>query len=118
VQATDLTTYPDVTVVCGRSERSPKDRLAVTNPRLLADVTSASTEDYDRGEKLRNFQTLESVQEILILSHREARVSIHRRAQSGEWSVEEARAGDTFALASLGTTVEVAALYAAGLEDS
>src|SRR5690348_6617081 len=29
VEETDLTTYPDVSVVCGRIERSPTDREAV-----------------------------------------------------------------------------------------
>jgi Uma2 family endonuclease len=54
IPATGLTTYPDAAVVCGRTQRAAEDPLAVTNPVLLIEVTSPSTEDYDRGEKLRH----------------------------------------------------------------
>src|SRR5580693_2061022 len=40
VPARGLTTYPDVTVVCGPREHDPTDPLAVTNPMLLVEVLS------------------------------------------------------------------------------
>jgi Uma2 family endonuclease len=72
IAATGLSTYPDVAVVCGRTERAPDDPLAVTNPVLLVAVTSPSTEEYDRGEKLRHYKSLPSLREVLIVSHRTA----------------------------------------------
>jgi DNA-binding HxlR family transcriptional regulator len=36
VLGTGLATYPDVTVVCGPSERDPSDANAVTNPTLIS----------------------------------------------------------------------------------
>src|SRR5213075_1283197 len=42
-----LATYPDVTVICGRSERDEGDPQAVTNPTLIIEVLSRSTEEYD-----------------------------------------------------------------------
>src|SRR6185503_12925135 len=50
VEATDLSTYPDVTVVCGKLERSALDQNAVVNPVLLVEILSDTTEAYDRGE--------------------------------------------------------------------
>lgn len=52
--ATGLATYADVTVVCGRLELDPEapKRHPVLNPKVLVEVPSPSTEDYDRGEKL------------------------------------------------------------------
>jgi Uma2 family endonuclease len=57
-QATGLGTYPDVTVVCGHLELDPEDpkKHTVTNPQVLVEVLSPSTEDYDRGEKLGTLQ--------------------------------------------------------------
>jgi len=52
IEATDLSTFSDVAVVCGPREVSAIDPNAVINPTLLFEVTSHSTEDYDRGEKL------------------------------------------------------------------
>src|SRR5439155_18899105 len=52
VKATGLGTYPDVTVICGQLEFDPEDpkRHTVTNPRMIVEVLSPSTEEYDRGE--------------------------------------------------------------------
>src|SRR2546427_1603674 len=90
---TGLSTYPDAAVVCGKTLRATDDPIAVTNPCLLVEVTSPSTEDYDRGEKLRHYKSLPSVQEILIVSHREPRVTIHRRESDGRWSTSESKSG-------------------------
>jgi Uma2 family endonuclease len=58
VPETGLSTYPDVTVVGGQTTRAADDPVAVTNPVLVVEVTSPSTEDYDRGEKLTHYQRL------------------------------------------------------------
>ena len=57
VLATGLATYPDVTVICGKSERDPDSPTHVTNPKVVVEVLSPGTEDYDRGEKLQHYQT-------------------------------------------------------------
>ncbi len=89
IAATGLTTYPDAAVVCGRTHRAPDDPIAVVNPVLIVDVTSASTEDYDRGEKLRHYKTLASVREVLIVSHRQPRLELHARGEGG-WTTRAA----------------------------
>jgi len=39
VEATGLSTFPDVSVVCGERESASIDRNAITNPTLLVEVT-------------------------------------------------------------------------------
>jgi Uma2 family endonuclease len=58
IEATDLTTFPDASVVCGEQELSPVDPHGIKNPSLLFEVTSKSTEDYDRGEKLNHYKQI------------------------------------------------------------
>jgi len=117
ILATGLTTYPDAAVVCGKTQRAPDDRLAVVNPVLLVEVTSTSTEAYDRVEKLRHYQQLPSLHEVLIVSHREPRLTLNRREATG-WTALEHGPGETLALASLGATLPVDELYRGGLEDA
>lgn len=117
VLATGLTTYPDGAVVCGGTQRAPEDAVAVTNPVVLVEVTSNSSEDYDRGEKLRQYQTVSSLREILIASHREPRLSLHRRGEHG-WTSSEALAGQAVSLESIGAVVPVDDVYREGLEDA
>lgn len=116
IPATGLSTYPDAAVVCGRTQRASEDPLAVVNPVLLVEVTSKSTEDYDREEKLRHYRHLPSVREILIVSHREAWLTVHRRAGI-EWTVTEAREHETVTLDSIASRLLVDDVYRDGLED-
>jgi Uma2 family endonuclease len=117
IAATGLSTYPDVAVVCGRTERAPDDPLAVTNPVLLVEVTSPSTEEYDRGEKLRHYKSLPSVREVLIVSHRGPELTLHRREGAG-WSTDVAGAGGFLELSSVAARIAVDDVYREGLEDA
>lgn len=117
VASTGLTTYPDAAVICGRTERSADDGLAVVNPQLLVEVTSPSTEDYDRGEKLRHYQGLASLREVLFVSHRGPQLTLHRREETG-WVVLTAGPGESLELASLAARIAVDEVYRDGLEDA
>jgi Uma2 family endonuclease len=115
---TGLSTYPDAAVICGRTQRAADDPMAVVNPVALVEVTSPSTEDYDRGEKLRHYKHLSSLREVLVVSHREPRLTLHRREDGGNWAVVEAIAGQELTLESLGARLSVDDVYGAGLEDA
>lgn len=117
VPGSGLSTYADAAVVCGRTQRATDDALAVVNPVVLVDVTSPSTEEYDRGEKLRHYMRLPSVREILIVSHREPRLTLHRREEPG-WIESSAASGQTLELRSVAVRVSLDDVYRGGLEDS
>jgi Uma2 family endonuclease len=114
VEATDLSTFPDVTVVCGERLRARVDANAVTNPTLLVEVTSNSTEDYDHGEKLGHYKQLPSLAAVLLLSHRRPQVTVVERTADG-WQRRECRAGESVQLVNPGLTFSVDEVYA-GIE--
>jgi len=99
IEPSGLSTFPDVTVVCGERLVSKLDKNAVVNPTILVEVTSKSTEDYDRGEKLNHYKQCPSVELMLIISHRRAQVTLHKRS-SADWEVREYRAGEFLEVAS------------------
>jgi Uma2 family endonuclease len=113
---TGLSTYPDVSVVCGQLETAPDDPDAVTNPIVLVEVLSESTEGYDRGAKAAHYRRIPSLREYVLVSQAEPRIEVHRRAESGRWELLEARPGETIELVSLGARLDVAAMYANPLE--
>lgn len=117
IQATGLSTYPDVAVVCGRTQRAPDDALAVINSVVLVEVTSASTEEYDHGEKLRHYKHLAGLQEVLLVSHREPLLTLHRR-EPEDWTTVRARRGDVLEITSLELRIAADEVYRGGLEDS
>jgi Uma2 family endonuclease len=117
IPSTGLSTYPDAAVVCGgRTQRAPDDSLAVVNPVLLAEVTSHSTEEYDRGEKLRHYKHLPSLREVLIVSHREPYLTLHRH-DTADWVTFEARRSQAVTLASIAADLSVDEVYRDELED-
>jgi Uma2 family endonuclease len=118
IATTGLSTYPDVSVVCGKTQRADDDPMAVTNPVLLVEVTSPSTEDYDRGEKLRHYKSIPSVREIMLVSHRGPRITLHRRLDHDEWSLHEIVRGGIVELASVAGQIRVDDVYRDALEDS
>jgi Uma2 family endonuclease len=97
IEQSDLTTFPDATVVCGEREVSSLDHNAVINPTLLVEITSRSTEDYDRGEKLSHYKQIESLAAVLIVSHRRRQVTLVERTATG-FEQREFRAGEVVEL--------------------
>lgn len=83
--ATGLATYPDATVVCGRSERDPESPSHVTNPTVVVEVLSKSTADYDRVEKLQHYQQVDSLQSIVLVDHEDTLITLWTQSASG-WS--------------------------------
>ena len=93
VEASDLSTFPDASVVCGGQKTSAIDSNALVNPMLLVEVTSRSTEEYDRGEKLADYKKIPSLQAVLFISHRSRTVTLVQRFKNG-WKEREFRAGE------------------------
>ncbi|MCA9553825.1 MAG: Uma2 family endonuclease [Myxococcales bacterium] len=109
---TGLTTYPDVAVVCERLEVDAQDPSGntVTNPVVLVEVLSPSTEDYDRGEKLAHYKRIPALQEVLLVAHDEQRLEVWRRTDTG-WSLELAQGTAAARLRSLQLDLPVDEVY-------
>jgi Uma2 family endonuclease len=101
IDGTDLSTYPDVTVVCSDFQPATIDRNAATNPVLIVEVLSESTEAYDRGEKFAHYRRLPSLREYLLVSSGEPRLESYARNSAGEWVLREAGPGEALQLRSL-----------------
>jgi Uma2 family endonuclease len=101
VRSTKLSTYADVTVVCGPVESQKVERNgrvlgeALVNPTVIIEVLSDSTEEYDRGEKFAHYLTIHSLKEYVLVSQEAPKVEVYRRPERGHWLRDEARAGQT-----------------------
>lgn len=110
IEASDLSTFPDVTIVCGRYEASRIDPQAVTNPTVLVEVTSRSTEDYDRSDKLSHYKQLPSLRAVLFVSHRSRRITIVERTEGG-WAERDVRSGERATLSTPALDIAVDDIY-------
>ena len=111
VRATGLCTYPDVSVICGKAEVDPDSKVVVLNPTVLVEVTSDSTEVYDRGEKLQHYLQIDSLRELVLVSHREKRIEVFRRGEDGRFARTEARTNMVSRLESIKAELSVNSVY-------
>jgi len=111
VVATGLATYPDVTVICGDLERDPDDRNNAVNPTLLIEVSSPSTEHYDRGAKAEHYRRIPSLREYVIVSQKERQIEVWRPDQGDGWHVEIAERGGRLELEAIGVVLDVDVVY-------
>jgi Uma2 family endonuclease len=111
IEATDLSTFPDATVICGERQTASVDRNAITNPTLVVEVTSNSSEDYDRGEKLNHYKQCPTIAAVLLVSHRRPKVTVIARSAEG-WHEREYRPGEQVSLEAPSLAFGVDELYA------
>lgn len=102
--------YPDLLVTC-----NPQDRETPTYkrfPKLIVEVLSNSTEAFDRGDKFNDYQTLDSLEEYVIVNTKHQRVEIFRRNDKGLWVLQTYTPNEqTFALQSINLTASFLELY-------
>jgi Uma2 family endonuclease len=111
VQATGLSTYADVSVVCGRLERDLEDKDAALNPIVLVEVLSDSSEAYDRGQKFAHYRRIPSLREYVLVTRYEQRIEVFHRNEDDSWTLREARAGGGAHLEAIGGALSVDEVY-------
>jgi len=91
VPATDLYTYPDVTIVCGKAQFDDVERDTLLNPTVIVEILSKSTENYDRGKKFQNYRTLESLTEYVLIAQDAVHIEHYVRQSDNQWLLSEAK---------------------------
>ncbi len=112
VAATSLATYPDVTVICGPAQEDPKSRNVLLNPTVVVEVTSPSTQEWDRGEKLTHYKKIPSLRACIFVSHSEPRLDALVRGDDEGWTSESAGPGESLVLPALGIRLTIDEIYA------
>ncbi|MDI1448107.1 Uma2 family endonuclease [Polyangium sp. 6x1] len=116
IQATGLSTYPDVSVICGKLQVDAEDKNGIVNPIVLVEVLSKSTEAYDRGQKFAHYRRIPSLREYVLVSYQTKLIEVYRRADEGAWILHEAASG-SIDLVSIGCSLSVDAVYRGAFEE-
>jgi Uma2 family endonuclease len=111
IDAADMSTYPDLSIVCGPVVPAPRFQHSCTNPTVLFEVLSPSTEAYDRGTKFEQYRKLSTLREYVLVSQTEPAVDLFR-LEEGRWIFLLLRGLDAvLELASVNIAVPLAALF-------
>jgi Uma2 family endonuclease len=101
--------YPDLVVTC-----DDRDKRAVNlfqYPKVIVEVMSPSTESTDRGKKWREYQSIETLEEYVLISPNELAIEVYQRQPDGIWQYITYEAGSQFHLQSLDFTCAIEEIY-------
>jgi Uma2 family endonuclease len=109
-------TYPDGSIICGSPEIHPaagSESDVVTNPRVLIEVLSPSTEHYDRTTKFDIYRDIPTFEEYVLVEQRSPRIETYRRFEDGSWRFQAFVGLDaTATIAAVGVTIPLSEVYA------
>jgi len=104
-------TYADVVVSCSERDQPTRAMTEVSEPRVVFEVLSDSTESKDRGRKSDDYRACPSLQEYVLAGTRYQRVEVYRRTAEGWGLFRFYGPQDEVALTSIDAHFTVRALY-------
>jgi Uma2 family endonuclease len=84
-----LYTYPDISIICGEIETTDDKFDTVTNPTVIIEILSASTRNYDKGEKFTLYREIDSLQEYILIDSERIMVEKFIRNADNSWQLTE-----------------------------
>jgi Uma2 family endonuclease len=120
IAATQRGRYSDGSHICGPPAHPPHDPQATTNPLVVFEVLSPSSEGDDEGDKRLDFQSLASLRAYVLAAQDERSIKVYRRDDAGAWlrAPDEYRDGHSFELPGLSGAIAVADVYAGILDEA
>jgi Uma2 family endonuclease len=109
IAAKNIYYYPDILVTCDDRDRLTKNSKSY--PCLIIEVLSNSTEAKDRGVKFANYQTIESLQEYVLINQQEQRIEVFRRSDRKFWILQTYTAGEDVELKTINLTIPISSIY-------
>lgn len=104
--------YPDIMVIKGEPCFTDAKQTAVTNPCLIAEILSVSTEGFDKNQKFTFYRTIPELQEYLLIDQCAYRVELYRKVGDHQWLLTEfIGQEEVINLESVAVTITIADLY-------
>ena len=104
--------YADALVVCEKPDFWEGNSLLLTNPLLIVEVLSRSTQTFDRGDKFSYYRTLPSFCEYVLISQEECSVETWFRQEPTLWRETTLNTlNDVLPLRSLGVSIALSDIY-------
>ncbi|GAA6620068.1 Uma2 family endonuclease [Scytonema sp. NUACC26] len=84
-----LYTYPDVMVVQGEPVYEGNNKTAITNPMLIVEVLSKSTQAFDKTDKFKYYRSISTLQEYILIDQYSFSIEQYVKKTEGEWTFKE-----------------------------
>ncbi|HBT87462.1 Uma2 family endonuclease [Desulfobacter sp.] len=78
-------TYPDIVIFCGDAQFEDNKFDTLTNPVIIIEILSDSTEAFDRGDKFTYYRAIPALKEYILVSQKKYHVEQYIRSDNGKW---------------------------------
>jgi len=104
--------YPDVMVIAEEPIFTDSKQMVVTNPCLIAEVLSASTEGFDKNQKFGFYRSIPQLQDYLLIDQSCYRIEHYQKVGDRQWLLTELM-GETaeLDLGSMDIKIKLAEIY-------
>ncbi len=82
-------TYPDVMLIEGEPIYYETGQTTITNPKLIVEVLSKSTQNYDQGDKFLYYRSLPEFQEYILISQSRPYIMQYNKTEENKWLLTE-----------------------------
>lgn len=108
-----MVSYPDLVVICGEVEYHDEQKDVILNPKVVIEVLSDSTEEFDRSTKFMRYRNFNpTLTDYILVSQTEPHVEHYIRLENGEWLLREYDGLDkSFQIDSINCTISLNDLY-------
>ncbi|MDS3859989.1 Uma2 family endonuclease [Thermosynechococcaceae cyanobacterium BACA0444] len=105
-------TYPDVMVIQGEPIYVGKGTTTITNPMLIVEVLSPSTQDYDRGTKFTRYRSIPELRDYILIDPDQFAIEQFTKNPEGQWVLTDIHGEDrSLVLASLDVQIRLKDIY-------
>lgn len=113
IEAVNKGFYPDAMAIYEDAEFHLRRKDIITNPTLIVEVLSKSTESFDRGKKFWYYQKLTSFKEYILVSQNQPVVEGFYQEDESLWRISDAIDLDSsIPFYSMGCEVKLKDIYA------
>jgi Uma2 family endonuclease len=91
IEKNGLFTYPDISVVCGKTETRNNDNWNILNPTIIIEILSASTKNYDRGDKFKLYRDIPFLKEYILVDSESISIEAFFINNNNHWELREYR---------------------------
>ena len=105
-------TYPDVMVIQEQPVPYENRTDTLVNPKIIFEVLSKSTEEYNRGDKFKFYRSIDDLREYVLINQYELEIQHYARTDGNFWLYRTYEMmDDLITLSSISTEIEVADIY-------
>ncbi len=86
-----------------------KDTL--TNPSIIIEVLSESTETYDRGKKFESYRNIPFLKEYILVSSDRRKIELFSKESTNKWYLSETGSSNDIVISSLSISLSLDEVY-------